>query len=81
MPIIPVLAMGVVYAVSQQKLARIRWIVTAIVFSLTVWTSYMWGAMPFSLYQVSQPYATDPAAQADIQTIQSFLPPNAPVSA
>jgi uncharacterized membrane protein len=81
LPLVPVLAMGTVYAVSRLRPPKVRAGATAYVLATAVVACYLWGLAPFSrhaVYPHSSP--TDPSVLAVNQAI-SVIPPKAVVSA
>jgi uncharacterized membrane protein len=79
--IVPVLAMGTVYAVAHLSTARRQWAATAVVTGAAVISCWLWGLAPFSREHTIQPLAPgDPATRA-IDRLLTEVPRNAVVSA
>jgi uncharacterized membrane protein len=81
LPLVPVLAMGVVYAVSRLGTARRRVAATGYVAGAAVVACFLWGLAPFSrnpVYPHSAPGS--PAVLAVNQALKA-VPPNAVVAA
>jgi uncharacterized membrane protein len=81
MPLVPVIALGTVFAIGTLK-ARIHRIgAVAAVAVCSVWACFLWGALPaFSMNKVPHWKPSDPRVH-DINFVRAALPPNAVVSA
>ncbi len=80
LPIVPVLAMGTVWAVSRLATPTRRWVATGIVTTSAVVCCSLWGLGPFS--RDTYPHL-DPssAAVAQINEVRAAIPPDAVISA
>jgi uncharacterized membrane protein len=80
MPLVPVLAIGTVWAVSRLKTVQLRVAVTGLATSSALVGCILWGLAPFSLN--SYPYvSTSSPAVRDANAVIKALPANAVVSA
>ena len=81
LPLVPVFAMGTVFAVSRLRAPRVRTAAVGYVVATSVVACYLWGLAPFSrdsVYPHSPP--DSPAVRAVNQALRA-VPPNAVVSA
>ncbi len=76
---VPALAMGTVWAVSK-LVERRRGVVVAVVLCTSLWTSWAWGAMPFSR-ELPYTWAPDHPVAVDAREIIEGIPEDAVVSA
>ena len=79
--IIPILAMGTVFAIGRQHRARRRLVLTGFVVLMALWSCLIWGVLPFSQVKVSGGIASGSTELANVQAIEHDIPPSAPVSA
>ena len=80
LPLVPVLLMATVWAVSRLASATRRLLATAVVAGAAVVSCTLWGLGPFSL-ATSPHLPPSGAAVAEINTVRAALPPEAVVSA
>jgi uncharacterized membrane protein len=79
--VVPVVAMGTVFAIGA--IHRLRWRALAVgsVAVLSLWATFLWGSLPaISINKVGHWRPSDPQVH-DINAVLSALPPNAVVSA
>ena len=81
LPLVPVLAMGTVYAVSHLKARLMRQVVTTCVVATAVVACSLWGLAPFSRYPVYPHSAPDSPAVLAVNRALRQVPPSAVVSA
>ena len=80
MPLVPVLAIGTVWAVSRLRSLRLRAAATGLATCSALVGCILWGLAPFSLN--SYPYASTSSPEVlDANAVIKDLPPNAVVSA
>ncbi len=80
LPLVPLVAMGTVFAIGALKTQRRRAAAVGAVAVCSVWACVAWGVLPFSATRISYWKASDPRAR-DINAVEAALPPNAVVSA
>ena len=81
MPLVPVIALGTVFAIGALRSAWHRRMVVGAVAVCSVWACFLWGAIPaFSVNKVPHWKPSNPLVQ-DIEQVRVALPPNAVVSA
>jgi uncharacterized membrane protein len=80
LPLVPLLAMGTVFAVGALKTFRRRAAATAAVAVCSVWACFLWGVMPFSATRISYWKPSSPMVR-EINAVEAALPANAVVSA
>lgn len=81
LPLVPVFAMGTVFAVSRLRVPRVRTAAVGYVLASSIVACYLWGLAPFSRDSVYPHSAPDsPAVRAVNQALRT-VPPNAVVSA
>jgi uncharacterized membrane protein len=81
MPIVPVLILGTVWAVSRQKRAFARYALTVVTVGCALWSCVLWGYAPFSSNSVTPTWAPNSAAVHAFASLNRKIPPNAIVSA
>ena len=81
MPLVPVLVLGTVWAVSRQKTTVRRYVLTAVTVGCALWSCVLWGLAPFSSNSVSGEWAPNRAAVRAFSSLERKIPPNAIVSA
>jgi uncharacterized membrane protein len=81
MPLVPVLVLGTVWAVSRQKTTVRRYVLTAVTVGCALWSCVLWGLAPFSSNSVSGEWAPNSAAVRAFSSLEREIPPNAIVSA
>jgi uncharacterized membrane protein len=79
--IVPVFAMGTVFAISRQKSVRRRNIATALVVVTAIWSCFLWGLSPVSRDRVFTLYPPGSAQAGDMNSLIAKIPSNAVVSA
>ncbi len=80
MPLVPVLAIGTVWAVSRLRSVRLRVAATGVATSSALIGCVLWGLAPFSLNTYPHQSTSSPAVR-DADAVINELPPNAVVSA
>jgi hypothetical protein len=81
MAIVPVLALGTVYALTRVSSTRWRTAAVAAVALLSLWATYLWGSLPaISQNKIPHWKPNNPEVQ-NINAVLAALPPNAVVSA
>ena len=81
LPLVPVLAMGTVFAVSRLRPPALRTGAAAYVLASATVACYLWGLAPFSRHPVYPHSAPDSAAVLAVNRALRAVPPNAVVSA
>jgi len=81
MPLVPILVLGTVWAVSRQKRALARYALTTITVGCALWSCVLWGYAPFSSNKVTATWAPNSAAVRAFSKLDQKIPPNAIVSA
>ncbi len=81
LPLIPVLMLGTVFAISKQRSVRRRNVATAVVVLSALWTCTVWGLAPFSNNHVQGNWYSNSAIGHGVAYVEKGLPPNAVVSA
>lgn len=81
MPLVPVLVLGTVWAVSRQKTAVRRYVLTAVTVGCALWSCVLWGLAPFSNNSISGEWAPNSAAVHAFSSLEQKIPTNAIVSA
>ena len=80
MALVPVLVLGVLYAIAQQSSVWRRNAVTAVALVGAIWTCTLWGYAPFSSNHVFT-YTVSPTSIQPLASLESEIPSNAVVSA
>ena len=80
MPLVPVLAIGTVWAVSRLRSSRLRVAATGVATCSALVGCVLWGLAPFSLNTYAHQSPSSPAVR-DANAVIKALPPNAVVSA
>lgn len=80
MPIVPILVLGTVWAVSRQTTKR-RYVLTGVTVACALWSCALWGYAPFSSNKVTATWAPNSAAVSAFSKLERKIPPNAIVSA
>jgi len=80
LPLVPVLALGTVFAVAALSTPGRRYVATAVVVVAAFWSCVLWGLAPFS---VAGYLHLNPSGRqvAEINSVLKLVPPNAVVSA
>lgn len=81
LPLVPVLAMGTVYALSRLQARKVRLGAVAYVVCTAVVACYLWGLAPFSRHPVYPHSAPDSAAVLAVNQALRAVPPDATISA
>jgi uncharacterized membrane protein len=81
MPIVPVLILGTVWAVSRQKRALARYALTTLTVGCALWSCVLWGYAPWSSNTVTPTWAPNSAAVHAFASLNRKIPPDAIVSA
>jgi len=80
LPIVPVLAMGTVYALSRLTSVRLRAGAAGYVLGVSVLACYLWGLAPFSRHPTYPHSAPDNPAVLAVNAALAVIPPDAVVS-
>jgi uncharacterized membrane protein len=80
MPLVPVLAMGTVFAVSKLATPFRRYVATGVVFGAALWACALWGLAPFSRQTYPHWSPSSPQVLA-INSVLRRVPPHAVVAA
>jgi hypothetical protein len=80
MPLVPVFAMGTVFAVAAMRTRKSRYVATGAVVACSLWACLLWGLAPFSMHHYSH---LSPKSQevANINAVLKSLPANGVVTA
>lgn len=81
MPLAPVLVLGTVFAIAQQKSVMRRNIVTAVVVTAALWSCIAWGLAPFSNTAIYASWSPTSSTGQAVAYVERGLPANASVSA
>ncbi len=81
LPLVGLLSMGTVWAVSRQKTTRRRVIVTGITLFCALWACIMWGLAPFSNAKISGGLDANSTSYKAMSYVEQGIPSNASVSA
>jgi uncharacterized membrane protein len=79
--LVPVLFLGTAFAISRQKSARMRSVVTGFVVVGALWSSIVWGLAPFSNNHVQGSWYPNSAFGRGVAYVERGLPPDAAVAA
>jgi uncharacterized membrane protein len=80
LPLVPILALATVIAVSRLATTRGRYVATGVVLLTAFWSCWLWGLAPFS--RQAYPHANpDSAPVLAVDSTLKLVPPNAVVSA
>ena len=80
LPLVPVLALGTVFAVARLNTSRRRFVATSVVLVTAFFSCWLWGLAPFSRQAYPHANPNSPQVHA-IDTTLNLVPPNAVVSA
>ena len=80
LPLVPVLVLGTVWAISRRRTAAARGALTFVSFACALVACVVWGLAPFSLHKYPHWSPNSPEVQ-DINAVEKALPPDAVVSA
>jgi hypothetical protein len=80
MPLVPVFAIGTVFAVGAMRTLKSRYVATGAVVACSLWACFLWGLAPFSMHHYSH---LSPKSQevANINAVLKSLPANGVVTA
>jgi uncharacterized membrane protein len=81
MPLVPILVLGTVWAVSRQKSKTARYVLTTVTVGCALWSCVLWGYAPFSSNNVTPTWGPTSAAVHAFAKLDRMIPPNAIVSA
>ncbi len=81
MPLVPVLVMGTVWAVSRQSTNARRYVITAITVTCALFSCVWWGLAPFSDNTAVSQWSPTSATVRSFTTLENRIPANAVVSA
>jgi uncharacterized membrane protein len=80
LPLVPILALATVIAVSRLTTNRRRYVATGVVLVTAFWSCWLWGLAPFS--RLAYPHANPHSPQVlAVDSTLKLVPPNAVVSA
>lgn len=81
MPLAPILVVGTIWAIARQSNVRRRNLVTGVVFTCALWSSFLWGLAPFSISSVNPTWAPNSAIVKAVNKLEAKIPANAVVVA
>jgi uncharacterized membrane protein len=81
LPLVPVFAMGTVFAVARLRTRQLRSVAVGYVVGASVLACFLWGLAPFSRHAVYPHSAPDSPAVLAVNQALRAVPPNAVVSA
>jgi uncharacterized membrane protein len=81
LPLVPVLVLGTVWAISRQRSQRRRFITTGIALGCALWSCTLWGLAPFSSSSVAGEWSPTSSAVRAFTALEDRIPANAVVSA
>ncbi len=81
MPVVPVLILGTVWAISRQRSQVRRVVITGVVVLCAFWSCVLWGLAPFSDNTAVSEWVPTSAAVRSFTTLEARIPPDAVVSA
>jgi uncharacterized membrane protein len=81
MPLVPVLMLGTVWAVSRQRSNLRRYVITGITVTCALWSCVLWGLAPFSDNTAVSQWSPTSATVRSFTDLENRIPTNAVVSA
>jgi uncharacterized membrane protein len=81
MPLVPILILGTVWAVSRQKSSLRRYALTTLTIGCALWSCVLWGYAPFSSNSVTPTWSPNSAAVHAFASLDRKIPADAIVSA
>jgi uncharacterized membrane protein len=81
MPLVPVLILGTVWAISRQTSKVYRYVITGVTVTCAFWSCVLWGLAPFSSTSAVAEWSPTSATVRSFTALENEIPANAVVSA
>jgi uncharacterized membrane protein len=81
MPLVPILILGSVWAISRQTSKMRRYVITGVTVACALWSCVIWGLAPFSNNTSVSQWSPTSSTVQDFTKLENQIPANAVVSA